>query len=204
MKKLLSILLMLSLMFVMSSCGNDVESDETAEITNPVTECQTTDELLDATGISLDAPKGATEVVYSYIDIGSTTAAEVIAQVAFTLDGNQYAYRAKKTDATSLYAAVERDPDADQEELSEMMEETIEECGEFAGLHYEWKSAANIDLANTREGVVAFNEGKAGFVAWLDVAPGVLYSLGMANNSTQDLLINTAEKCFIPMQGESK
>lgn len=196
--------MILSLMFAMTSCfDDDFEDQDLTEIANPITECKTVDELLDATGISLDAPEGAEDVIYSYIDSG-VAGAPLVAQVEFTLDKNQYCYRAKETAGTSLYSAVETDPDADEEELSEMMEETIEECGEFAGLYDDWKASASVDVALTREGVVAFNEGGSGFISWLDVAPGVLYCLSMTTNSSQDLLTQMAEKCFVPMQGDAE
>lgn len=201
MKKLLTILLALSMVFVMTACGDD--SDDIAEMKNPITECSSVDELLEATGISLDAPEGATDVRYSYIDSG-VQGESIIAQVEFTLDDNQFCYRAKDTAATSLYSAVETDEDADLDELSEMMEETIEGCSEFAGLYDEWKASASVDVAGTREGVVAFNEGKSGFIAWLDVVPGAMYSLSVTSGATQDLLMNTADKIFVPMQGDAE
>lgn len=202
MKKILSVFLVLTLMFAMTSCfEDDFEDQDLSEVVNPITQCQSAQELVEATGISLDAPEGAKDVKYSYIDTGVAGAA-LVAQVEFKLDDNQYCYRAKETAATSLYSAVETDPDAEQEELGEMMEETIEECGEFAGLYDEWRASASVDVAYTREGVVAFNEGGSGFISWLDVVPGALYCLSMTNNSSQDLLMQMAEKCFVPMQGD--
>lgn len=203
MKKILSIILALSMIFVMTSCFDDFNEDDLSEVANPIVQCQTAAELTDATGVSIDAPKGATDVVYSYIDSG-IAGEPLIAQVEFSLKDKQYCYRAKETAGTSLYSAVENDVDAEQEKLSEMMEETIEECGEFAGLYDEWKSAASVDVAKTRDAVVAFNKGRAGFIAWLDVAPGFLYCLSMTDGATQKLLMQTAEKSFVPMQGEAK
>lgn len=204
MKKILSIFLALSLIFVMTSCfEDDFEDQDLSEIANPITACKSAEELTQATGISIDAPEGATEVSYSYIDSG-VAGAPLVAQVEFSLDDNQYCYRAKETAATTLYSAVETDEDAEQEELSEMMEDTVEECGEFAGLYDEWKASASVDVALTREGVVAFNKGGSGFIAWLDVAPGALYCLSMTNGASQTLLMQIAEKTFVPMQGEAK
>lgn len=202
MKKILSILLSLSLVFVMASCGNDFESEDLSEIANPITECSSAQELLDVTGISIDAPKGATNITYSYIDIGQSSEEFYLAQVDFELNGKQYFYKAKMTNKTTLSSAVATDEDADVDDLEDMLEDTAEEGGEFAGLYDEWKSASLIDVAGSREGVVAFNKGHAGYVAWLDVAPGALYCLGMTSGSSYDLLVNTAEKCFVPMQGD--
>lgn len=203
MKKILSAILVLTLIFAMTSCFDD--DFEESEIVNPIVECKTAAELMDATEIDLDAPAGASDVKYSYIDLGSGGPSSVpIAQVDFTLDDNQYSYRAKLTKATTLYSAVENDMDAEQEELSEMMEDTIEECGEFAGLYDEWSSCASVDIDKKREGIVAFNKGKSGFIAWLDTTAGVLYSLSMTEKCTQNLLMTTAEKSFVPMHREAK
>lgn len=199
MKKILSAFLVLSLMFVMVSCDNVFESEDLSTIANPITECRSAKELTKATGISIDAPTGAKNVTYSYIDIGRGSNEFYLAQVDFTLDGNQYFYKSKMTNKKTLYSAIATDEDADADDLEDMLEDTAEEGAEFAGLYDEWKAASLIDVAGSREGIVAFNKGHAGYVAWLDAVSGALYCLGMTSGSSYDLLVNTAERCFVPM-----
>ena len=204
MKKVISIFMILSLMFAMTSCfDDDFEDQDLTEIANPITECKTADELLEATGISLDAPEGASDVIYSFIDTG-VAGESLVAQVEFTLDKNQYCYRAQETGKTSLLGDVASDSNVSADALTAAMSKAIEEYGEFAGLYDEWGSSASVDIAQTREGIVAFNDGKSGFIAWLDVVPGVQYCLSMVEKCTQDLLMTTAEKCFVPMQGDAE
>ena len=54
MKKLLTILLALSMIFVMTACD---DKDDVAEVANPVHACESVEELAQVTGIPLDAPK---------------------------------------------------------------------------------------------------------------------------------------------------
>ena len=204
MKKFITLLLTLSMLFVMTACGNDFESEDLSEVANPIVECKTAEELVKATGISLDAPSGAKDVTYSYINTTVSGDGQYLAQVEFKLDGKSFCYRAQETSKTSLLGGAASDPNVSAEALTAAMSEAIEEYGEFAGLYDEWGSSASVDIAQTREGIVAFNDGKSGFIAWLDVAPGVQYCLSMLEKCTQDLLMTTAEKCFIPMQGDAK
>ena len=43
-----------------------------------------------------------------------------------------------------------------------------------------------------------------GFIAWLDVVPGILYNLCMEKGANQEILQNLAETVFVPLQGEAK
>ena len=139
----------------------------------------------------------ATDVSYGYIEIkDDDDSTEYIAQVCFTLDDEQYCYRAKETGEVRL---VEQD----EENIEEALEDAIEEGTELSGLYEKWKASATVDISE-REAVVAFNEGKSGFIVWLDVVPGVMYTLSMDDNCTQDLLSETAYRCFETIQGDSK
>lgn len=208
MKKIIALVLSISMLFVMTSCSipflsEDADSNKLSELENPIVACSSAEELLEMTGISLDAPKKATDVYYSYINSSGENGLEYLAQVEFNYDDNNYCYRAQETSETTLYEAALYDVNASSDDLSKSMENTVNACGEFAGLYDDWSASASIDVKN-RDGVVAFNKGKSGFVAWLDVAPGVIYSLSMTENSSQDLLMKMAEKCFKPMQGDAK
>ena len=196
MKKLLVTLLALVMAFTMCACGNKTDGEE---IANPVTECSY-DEMFEKTGIPINAPEGAEDVAYAYIDMEN---ADPIGQVVFTVDGKTYCYRAQSTGATSIMDSVGEDGFYLEENLQNALNEGVNVGAALSGMNYEWKAGASIDI-NYCDGVAAFNDGKAGFVAWLDVVPGILYSLGMEDDCSQDLLMNMAESIFVPVQGDAE
>lgn len=204
MKKLLSIFLVLAMAFAMTACGKEKaeESEEAgvSTVSNPIQKCESADELNQTVGIVLDAPKGAKDVQYQYI-VDKEGKPE-IGEVIFTLDGKQYDYRAKFVGDTSLVdSKVESDENASAEELSGALDGVITKWQEMAGIYSKFKASASVDMKNM-SAVAAFNEGKDGFIVWLDVAPGIAYTLSMDNDCTQDLLMKTAEKCYVPSQGD--
>lgn len=197
MKKILAVILAAVMTFTMCACGT--KADENSGITNPLTEC-TQEELLETTGFDLVAPDGAENISYAYIAVEEE---EPIAQLQFTVDGKEYCYRAQSTGATSIMNSVGDDGFYMAEDLLGALNEGVNVGAALSGLNYEWKASATIDISYC-EGVAAFNEGDAGFVAWLDVAPGVLYSLSMEDDCNQDLLMNMAESIFVPVQGDAE
>ena len=44
---------------------------------------------------------------------------------------------------------------------------------------------------------------KTGFIAWVDIVPGFVYNLCMKDNADSEILMNLAEKVFVPMQGDN-
>ncbi len=199
MKKFLVLVLSAMMVFAMCACGAKEEEQPDAGLPNPVTEC-TQAELLEATGFDLVAPEGAENVAYSYI---SAEGEETIAQMIFTVDGKEYCYRAQPTAITSLTRSVAGDENASADSLTEALQNAVGIGAALSGLNYEWEGMATVDVSYC-EGVTATNEGKAGFITWLDVAPGILYSLGMNDGCTQDLLINMADAVFVPVQGDAE
>ena len=191
MKKIIVLVLAFAMVFTLCACG----SKKSAGMPNPIHECSR-EELMEATGIVLDAPEGATDASYLYIDTDPR-----ISQVTFKLDGKEYCYRAQPTNALSISSSA-NGTDASGADLLKSLNDCTNVGAVLSGMHNEWKSAALVDLASSREGVVAFNDGKDGFIAWLDVVPGVLYSLSMDKGASQDLLMDTADACFVPLQGE--
>lgn len=194
MKKIVSLILAAVMMLALCACGANKEQPS-AGLPNPVHECSY-DELLQATGIAIDAPEGAENVAYAYID----TQPAPISQVCFTLDGMNFCYRAQPTSYVSIYANVNED--AASEDLAAALNDCTNIGAALAGMHYQWKCSGLYDLENGREAVFAFDEGKEGFIAWLDIAPGVLYSLSVDSKASQDVLINMAEQIFVPLQGD--
>ena len=198
MKRFLIITLVTVMMLSLCACGSSKKSEESsAGIANPIHECEK-DELVKATGIPLDAPAGAEEVRYSYIETGGGP----VSQVNFKLDGNEFCYRAQPTSATTIMSNL-TDENASIENLSKALSECINIGAALSGMHYDWKSVCLIDVAERCEGIVAFNEGKQGMITWLDVVPGILYSLSINSNASQNLLMDTAEACFVPVQGNA-
>ncbi len=193
MKKVLSLAMAAAMVFALCACGAEkeapVSSSESAGIANPVTEC-TQEELLEETGLDLAAPEGSENAAWSYIESADGT----ISQVQFTLDGNSFCYRAEPTAVTSL--------EGDGDTIDSIFENGIEIGAALSGMYCRWNSGGSTLFAE-RDAVYAFNEGEQGFLAWLDVAPGILYSLSMDQNCTQTLLEETAAQCFVPVQGES-
>lgn len=197
MKKILATLVAVILAFTMCACGN--KAGDGAEITNPVTEC-TYDEMFDKTGIDINAPEDAEDVVYAYIEMEN---ADPIGQVEFTVEGKEYCYRAQSTAATSIMNSIGDDGFYMAENILNALNEGVNVGAALSGLNYEWKASATIDIGHC-EGIAAFNDGAAGFVSWLDVAPGILYSLGMEDGCNQDLLMTMAEEIFVPVQGDAE
>lgn len=166
--------------FALSACGGSG---------NTVTVNETDAKgLVEATGISLDAPAGAEDVTYGYIE-----GEETIAQVTFTLDGKSFIYRAAVTDETAL---------VEEDDNSVSVDDGLEEAAELAGLEGKtWKGAAVADVGSSR-GIYARSSDKMSIVSWIDVAPGIMYVMIANDNVEQMTIINVAQKAFVPMQGE--
>ena len=98
-----------------------------------------------------------------------------LAQVDFTLDGAALCLRAKP------YGELQPD--------------------DISGLSYDW---SEIRAAQVRErpAVLATND-EAGYIAWVDAAPGLLYSLSMTRGASEEKLTALAELVFTPLQGDS-
>ena len=196
MKKLVAMLLATMMVFALCACGQD--ETETEGMANPVHECSY-EELVEVTGIDIAAPEAATDVTYSYIDMED---ADPIAQVQFTFEGHAYNYRCQSTTVTSLMTEITDQGATIADDLIESLQEGINVGQQLAGIYYdEWSGGAAVEVQD-REGIVAYNDGEAGFIAWLDVVPGFMYSLSMNEDCTQDLLMTTADEIFVPMQGE--
>lgn len=197
MKKILVTLLAVIMVFAMCSCSS--KADDGLEIANPVTECSY-DEMFSKTGIEIKAPENAEDVAYAYIEMEN---ADPIGQVEFTVEGKRYCYRAQPTAATSIMNSIGDDGFYMAEDILDALNEGVNVGATLSGLNYEWKASATIDIGYC-EGIAAFNEGAAGFVSWLDVVPGILYSLGMDDGCSQDILMTMAEDIFVPVQGNAE
>ena len=196
MKKVLKITLFTALClittFALTACGSNNQTEENnANMANPMVE-STQQGVCEATGIDLPAPDKAQNIEYFYIN---TQESEPIAELRFTLEDRDYALRAQMTDITD-YAVSD-------EEIQDLAAGNEKESilGDISGLNYEWETFSSMDVqyCDAR----CYGCSKAAFVAWVDVAPGVLYNLSTTPGMDCAELCNTASKVFVPLQGEN-
>lgn len=119
------------------------------------------------------APENAENVLYNAFELDGLTVGETV----FTLDGVSYSYRMAAT------WAVEED------------------FADISGLEEEFQNqtASEIMWCPAR---LSFDEGGAGKVVWFDVAPGLLYSLSMDQDASEETLLTLANQLFSPAQGD--
>lgn len=182
MKKFFAVMLVVFAMFVIVSCGET--KDNYAVVDNPRISCDSIEEVNEKTGTNLFVPGGVSVINTAYIESDDNNIAEIL----FEYEGNEFALRSEKTKIKSIISKKLNDPNATSEELKEAMNEGIEKCNDLAGMYYIWESSATIDLENGDEAIVAFNEGKEGFMAWLDKENGLLYSISMEKGAKQEIL----------------
>lgn len=198
--KILAMIMAGAMMIGMCACGSSEEAaGENANVENPIHEC-TYEEMMEATGIDISAPDESEDVVYAVID-GVSEDQSPIAQVEFECGDKEYCYRAQSTSVTSMTADVDQN-EVDPSKLLESLEKCTNAGAALAGMYCKWKACALVDV-DGRDGVIAFNEGKEGMIAWLDVVPGIMYSLTTEEDANQQDLMAMAEMLFVPMQGEA-
>lgn len=199
MKKLISILMVMAMTLVFAA-GCSVETNVTTTKTESHTTVCDHDEMVEKSGINLEAPNGADTIEYAYCE-GDVQYAET----TFTFEGVTYVYRAQFTDATDIRTCT----DGTVAEETEALEDSVSEgtnigvalAGDNIALSF---NEGNMVTVNDREGIFLKNDEDAGLVTWLDVAPGVLYTMTMDKDCSEDKLMEMAESCFAPMQGEAE
>lgn len=187
-KRLLAVLMALGITCSLAACGRQntataqsnqsvpaeqsASSSEQTGIANPVETC-TYDELVQKSGISLPAPKGAKDVSYSLINMED---GKSIAQMNFTLDGHTAYLRAQSTSQTK-------------------------QAEDISGLNYKWANKTKATVSYN-DAVVYLKDG-IGYIAWLDVVPGIQYNLCMETGADEATLTDLANQVFVPTQGEA-
>ena len=103
MKKVISIIIALALIFLFASCKQLAPQEQTNQLPNPIVDVNSSEDFA-SLGVSITAPEGAENVTYSII-------AKVTAQINFTLDGRAYTYRAAKTtdDISGVYETFDEE-----------------------------------------------------------------------------------------------
>ncbi len=141
------------------------------------------EETVNATaGLSIHAPEGATDVVYSYAKINDR---EYIAQVTYQLDGVDWVYRIQPalelTDISGMYYTW-----------------NVEEDGTVKN-----RPAKFMAYSDAKEGATTIDDVfYVQVVNWYDVVPGVTYSLSASGKNVNGMDISVyAESIFQPLQG---
>ncbi|MDO4982451.1 MAG: hypothetical protein Q4E35_02720 [Eubacteriales bacterium] len=173
MKKFITMLTLLMLIFALCGCGAKIK-DEAKPIgmPNPMTEV-TAQELLDKQGFTFELPEGAEDVHYFTID-----GEQVISQMTFVLDGKKVCCRIM--------------PDGIPENR---------EVKDISGMYYDWKVTENGKVFYN-DAVFRLNEGEQGWVGWYDYVPGLLYNVSMDSGASVEALTLLAETCNHPVQGD--
>ena len=76
------------------------------------------------------------------------------------------------------------------------------EAGDISGLYYDWPEPTEAKVGYCDAKV--YTNGESGYIAWLDVAPGILYNLGMTKGASAEKLAALANAAFSPLQGEAE
>ena len=98
-----------------------------------------------------------------------------IAQMNFTLDGAEAYLRVQ---ATGELAPID-----------------------ISGLYYDWTEQREVSVGSCSG--FACTNGEAGYIAWLDVVPGLAYNLGMTEGASIDRLTELAGLVYVPVQGDA-
>ena len=196
-RKLLILALSCAVAFVLGlcACGSSDEpapEEEASTQAISVMEESSQQGVLDATGIDLPAPAGAKEVEYYLYKLDVP-----LGEVRFVLEGKPMFIRAQATDLVDIPISAEAIITALEEG------EDVYNAGDISGLYYTWTTGTEATVAGRpAEAFTTDEEGGVGLIMWVDVAPGILYNLGIKEGATQDLLVQTAEAAFVPVQGD--
>ena len=98
-----------------------------------------------------------------------------VAETRFTLSGISYAYRTAATPEVTLT-------------------DISGESGEYAE-----HAQAQVSWCDAQ---LSFTQGGSGKILWLDVVPGLVYSLSVESGASQELLSTMANTLFVPAQGD--
>lgn len=136
-------------------------------------------QIMNRLGYDMDvAPQNAKNIMYITfaLDPGDGTEALETAETSFTVDGIRYAYRTAGTGQVVL------------QDISGMEDGKYENS---SSVELGWCAAEAF-----------WTEGGAGKLIWLDLAPGLVYSLTMDRGASKDALTEMAETLYTPAQGD--
>ncbi|MBO5139542.1 MAG: hypothetical protein J6A10_01795 [Peptococcaceae bacterium] len=134
----------------------------------------TANELMDRTGLNvMTAPESAEHIAYDVFLLKDLT----VAETSFVLDGILYVYRMAAT------------------------ADVREDFADLSGLADASMGSSSTELLWCLAKLTLYADGQ-GKLIWFDVVPGIVYSLTMHDNASEQSLLQMAEKLFEPAQGE--
>ena len=183
---LLACLLALAMLFACATPAEEpAASEETASseqmvgMPSPIHEADTYADLLEAVPYAMlsDAPAGATDINYSYID-----GEPVISQIQFTLDGYEYCYRAAQADE-----AAQSDISGIYYDLDQRITRTVPD-GAAPGGDYTLQYAKGETM---------------GLATWYYAPTGCQYSLWTLTGCDASMHIDTLVNALLPIGGNA-
>lgn len=135
----------------------------------------TASQVLEITGMNVTvAPAEARDITYNAFRMGELT----VAETTFTLEGIPCTYRMAATT------------------------ELREDFSDISGVDEPFAHVLPGEIRWCRA-KLSFNEGERGKVIWFDLVPGILYSLSVETDASQELLLELAGALFDPAQDDS-
>ncbi len=176
MKKAMATLAMIVLSIGLSACGTAGQSEEQTAQTTVV---QLANPIKEVTVEEL--------VTLTGIRLSASEGAEGVSYQTITLDENTVIAQMRFT-MEDVEAFVRAQATAELE------------ASDISGLYYEWTktSTAQVDYCEA----IVYLKDDVGYIAWLDVAPGVVYNLGVTEGATAEVLTMLANAVFEPLQDE--
>jgi len=117
------------------------------------------------------APEQATDVTYDAFRLNDL----VVAETTFVLDDNRHRFRMSATPDVS----------ADFADISGL------------GNHFDTFLTSTVGWCPAK---IYYNENGSGKIIWFDIVPGLLYSLSMERNASEEALLSLAHELFVPAQ----
>ena len=117
------------------------------------------------------APEGATDITYDAFLLNDLT----VAETTFVLDGIRYSYRMAAT--------------------YEITEDFADISG--TGNQYDVIATSEVGWCPAK---IFYTENNSGKIIWFDIVPGLLYSLSMETNASEEALLQMAHELFTPAQ----
>ena len=132
----------------------------------------TASQILRTTGLDVTvAPEGAQDITYNAFLLDGLT----VAETTFVLDGARFSYRMAATS------------------------ELLEDFKDISGMTgpFERISAGEVTWCRAK---INYTPGGQGRIIWFDLVPGILYSLSMDRDASDEVLLELANELFEPAQ----
>ena len=132
----------------------------------------TASQILRSTGLDVTvAPEAARDITYNAFLMDGLT----VAETTFELDGIRFSYRMAAT--------------------AELLEDFTDISGMDVPL--ERISAGEVSWCRAK---INYTPGGQGRIIWFDVVPGILYSMSMDRDASDEILLELANELFVPAQ----